>query len=75
MSSPSAYRLTGVSLTLDVGYLLTAPAPDLRRRVSPLGCSLLQLHAAATHHSLLSKEVSDVVQEKKKEMQKSKMAV
>ena len=75
MSSPSDYHLTGVSLTLDVGYLLTAPGPDLRRRVSPLGCSLLQRHAAATHHSLLLKEVSDVLQKKEKEMQKSNMAL
>ena len=61
MSSLSAYCLIGVSLTLDVGYLLTAPAPDLGHGVTPLGCSLLQHHVAATHHSLLSKEVSDIV--------------
>ena len=27
-SHSSAYHLTGVSLTLDMGYLLTAPAPE-----------------------------------------------
>ena len=71
----SAYHLTGVSLTLDVVYFLTAPAPELGRGVSPLRCSLLQRHAAATHHSLLLKEVSDVLQKKEKEMQKSNMAL
>ena len=37
MPSLSTYCLTGVSLTLDVGYLLMAAAPDLERGVSPLG--------------------------------------
>ena len=49
MPSLSAYCLTGVSLTLDVGYLFTAApylghgvsppgtTPYLRRGVSPLG--------------------------------------
>ena len=53
----SAYCFTGVSLTLDVGYLfikvqrllltvdvgclLMAAATDLEHRVSPLGCSPL----------------------------------
>ena len=56
MPSLSTYHLTGVSLTLDVGYLFTAvPAqcshcPLLGRRVSPLGCSPLQGHAAAAHY-------------------------
>ena len=36
MPSLSAYRLSGVSLTLDMGYLFTA-APDLGCGVSPLG--------------------------------------
>ena len=31
------YRLTWVSLTLDMGYLLTAAPPDLKRGVAPLG--------------------------------------
>ena len=38
----SAYHLSGVSLTLDVGYLLMATAPDLGCGVSPLGHSPLQ---------------------------------
>ena len=38
-SCSSTYHLTGVSLTLDVGYLLTAAAPDLGHGVSPLSCS------------------------------------
>ena len=33
----SPLSISGVSLTLDVGYLLTAAAPDLGRGVSPLG--------------------------------------
>ena len=39
MPSPRAYHLIGVSLTLDVGYLLMAAVPDLGRGVSPLGPS------------------------------------
>ena len=31
------YHLTWVSLTLDVGYLLTTAPPDLERGVAPLG--------------------------------------
>ena len=42
MLSVTTYCLTGVSLTLDVEYLLTAFAPDLGRGVPPLGCSPLQ---------------------------------
>ena len=41
MPSLSAYHLTGVSFTLDVGYLLTATATDLGREVSPLSHLLL----------------------------------
>ena len=37
MPSHNTYRLTWVSLTLDVGYLLMAAAPDLDRGVAPLG--------------------------------------
>ena len=40
-SCSSTYHLTGVSLTLDVGYLLTAAAPDLGHGVSPLSLSPL----------------------------------
>ena len=49
-SRSSAYSLIGVSLTLDVGYLLTliqwrtAAAPDLGHRVFSLGCLLIQCH-------------------------------
>ena len=39
MPSLSTYDLTGISLTLDVGYLLTATAPDLGREVAPLSHS------------------------------------
>ena len=51
MPSLRAYHLSGVSLILDVGYLLLAAVPDLRRGVSPFGCSRvmqppLQCHAA-----------------------------
>jgi len=43
MPSLSAYHLTWVSLTLDVGYLLSAASPDLGHRVSPLvGCGGVQ---------------------------------
>ena len=42
----SAYCLTEVFLTLDVGYLLMAAAPDLGPGVSPLGRWPLQRHAA-----------------------------
>ena len=38
----SAYLLTGVFLTLAMGYLLRATAPDLGSEVSPPDCSLLQ---------------------------------
>ena len=38
-------------LTLDVGYLLMAFAPDLGCGVSPLSCSPLQHHAAAAGRS------------------------
>ena len=37
MPSSNTYRLTWVSLTLDMGYLLTAAPPDLERGVAPLG--------------------------------------
>ena len=37
MSPPNTYRVTWVSLTLDVGYLLTAAPPDLELGVAPLG--------------------------------------
>ena len=50
MPSLSAYCLAGVSLTLDVGYLLTA-ATDLGRGVAPLGRLPLQHHAATAHRS------------------------
>ena len=36
MPSRDTYHLTWVSLTLDVGYLLTAAPPDLERGVAPL---------------------------------------
>ena len=39
MPSLSAYHLTGVSLTLDVGYVLTAIATDLGCGVSLHSCS------------------------------------
>ena len=39
MPSLSIYCLTGISLTLDIGCLLTAACPDLGRGVSPLGLS------------------------------------
>ena len=45
MPSLSAYCLTGVSLTLDVGYLLMAAAPDLGRGVS--------LHSSSSKVQLL----------------------
>ena len=37
MPSHNTYHLTWVSLTLDVGYLLTAALPDLESGVAPLG--------------------------------------
>ena len=52
-SGSSAYHLTGVSLTLDVGYLLMAAAPDLGHGVSPLSRSLLQCCAATARHDSL----------------------
>ena len=33
-SQSSTYHLTGVSLTLDVGYLLTAATPDLGKAIA-----------------------------------------
>ena len=39
MPSLSIYCLTGISLTLDIGCLLTAACPDLGHGVSPLGLS------------------------------------
>ena len=39
MPSLSAYCLTGVSLTLDAGYHLTAAIPHLGHGVSPLSHS------------------------------------
>ena len=47
----SAYHLTGVSLTLDVGYLITDPTPDLERRVSPLSHLLLTALVPGSHNS------------------------
>ena len=44
-SRSSAYRLTGVSLALDVGYLLRAAAPDLGRGQDHLTCLLRNLYA------------------------------
>ena len=41
MPSLSTYHLTVVSLSLDVGYLLLAPAPDLGCGVTPLSTSML----------------------------------
>ena len=37
MPSCNTYRLTWVSLTLDVGYLFTAAPSDLERGIAPLG--------------------------------------
>ena len=37
MPSCNTYRLTWVSLTLGVGYLLTAALPDLQCGIGPLG--------------------------------------
>ena len=37
MPSHNTYHLTWVSLTLDMGYLLTATPPDLEHGVAPLG--------------------------------------
>ena len=37
MPSCNTYRLTWVSLTLDMGYLLMASLPDLEHGVAPLG--------------------------------------
>ena len=37
MPSCNTYHLTWVSLTLDVGYLLTTAPPDLERGIAPLG--------------------------------------
>ena len=51
MLSLRACHLTGVSLTLDVGYVLTAVATDLGCRVSPLGHVSLQLCEATSHCS------------------------
>ena len=48
MPSLSAWCLTWVSLTLDVGYVLTAAVPDHGRGVSPLCCSLILYHPTAT---------------------------
>ena len=48
MPSLSAWCLTWVSLTLDVGYVLTAAVPDLGRGVCPLCCSLLLYRPTAT---------------------------
>ena len=49
MPSLSACHLTWVSLTLDVGCLLTATTLDLGRGVSPL-CRLPPLHRIAPAH-------------------------
>ena len=43
MPSLRSYHLTGVSLILDVGYLLTVTAKDLGHEISPLGHSPLLL--------------------------------
>ena len=67
MPSLSTYCLIVVPLTLDVGYLLSAAAPDLGRGVSPLGCHsspwtwgisswLLQWHTIAAVFELLVKK-------------------
>ena len=40
MPSRNTYRLTWVSLTSDVGYLLSATPPDLERGIAPLGLSV-----------------------------------
>ena len=66
MPSLSSYRLTGVSLTLDMGYLLTAPVPDLGCGVIssqpllltldvryPLSAQLPAAPAPCNHHSPL----------------------
>ena len=37
MPSCNTYRLTWVSLTLDMGYLLTGPPPDIESGIAPLG--------------------------------------
>ena len=39
MPSRNTYHLTCVSLTLDVGYLLTGTPPDFEHGVGPLGPS------------------------------------
>ena len=53
MPSVSTYCLTGVSPILDMGYLLTASAPDIGCGVSPLGHSLLQHRVASAHQKTL----------------------
>ena len=70
MPSLSTYPLTGVSVTSDVGYLLTATAPDLGHWISPLGRLSTPVPCSC---GLLLQLDQDHPQEK--EMQKSKMAV
>ena len=48
MPSLSVYCLTWVSLMLDLGYLLTATAPDLGHGVAPLGPPALRGHHPCT---------------------------
>jgi len=50
MPSLSTYHLTWVSLTLDVGYLFTAAAPDLGHGVTPLSHSCA-VQLALLHHN------------------------
>ena len=52
MPSYNTYHLTWVSLTLDEGYLLTAPLPDLQREIAPLGRTLYAIAAARTLHTV-----------------------
>ena len=55
MPSLSAYCLTWIPLTLDVGYLFMA-APYLRLGVAPLGCSctVQLLHAPENYNGVIT---------------------
>ena len=60
MPSLSAYCLAGVLLTLDVGYTVMAPAPDLGCGIYLLDCSLLQHCTAPACFSSTTQPINSI---------------
>ena len=60
MPSHNTYRLTWVSLSLEVGYLFTATPPDLEHGVATFGPPVLASRCSLDVGLLLSATVPDL---------------